>query len=99
MDARRRPREKALGMTTPGVIIGLGPVVWISVDHNRLGVTGALTAALVFALVGAALCVAAVRTCGLAATLQAAAISVAIGVVAVAGLLVLETSGWLYLTF
>jgi hypothetical protein len=99
MDARRRPRAKALGLTTPGVIIGLGPVLWLAVDHNRLGVTGALTAALVFALVGAALFVAAIRTCGLGATVQAAAISVAIGVVAVVGLLVLETSGWLYLTF
>jgi hypothetical protein len=99
VDARRRPRTKALGMTTPGVVVGLGPLVWVLVDHDRLGVTGVLAAVLVFALVGTALFVAAIRMCGPAASLQAAAISIAIGALAVTALLVLETSGWLYLTF
>jgi hypothetical protein len=99
MKARERPRMKALGITTPAVIVGLGPATWILVNSAYLDVSRALPAVAVFVLVGASLVLVAARTCGLTASSQAVAIAVGTGAVALAGLLILETNGWLYPTF
>lgn len=96
---RERPRMKALGITTPAVIVGLGPVTWILVNSEYLDVSRLLPAVAVFVLVGATLFLAAVRMCGPMASIQALAVSVGTGAAALAGLLILETNGWLYLTF
>lgn len=99
LQARERPRMKAQGITTPAVIVGVGPAAWILVNNEHLDVSRLAPAVTVFLLVGAALFLVAVRTCGPAASLQALAVSVGLGAAALAGLLVLETTGWLYLTF
>jgi hypothetical protein len=83
----------------PAVIVAVGPAAWILVNSEHLDVARLAPAVTVFLLVGIALFLVAVRTCGPAASLQALAVSVGIGAVALAGLLVLETTGWLYLTF
>jgi hypothetical protein len=99
MKARERPRMKALGITTPAVIVGVGPATWILVNSAYLDVSRSLPAVAVFVLVGASLVLVAARTCGRTASIQAVAIAVGISTVALAGLLILETNGWLYLTF
>lgn len=99
MKARERPRMKALGITTPAVIVGVGPATWFLVNSAYLDVSSALPAVAVFVLVGASLVLVAARTCGRTASIQAVAIAVGTGAVALAGLLILETNGWLYLTF
>jgi hypothetical protein len=95
----RRPRLKALGVVTPAVVVGCGPTLWILIHPENLEPSRLAPAALVFALAGAALLVYAVRTCGLAASVQAGVVSVGIAAAALVGLLWLQTHGWLYLTF
>jgi hypothetical protein len=99
MEPRERPRMKALGITTPAVIMGLGPATWLLVNSDYLDVSGKLAAVAVFGLVGASLFAVAIRLCGATASLQALAVSAGTGAAALAGLLVLETGGWLYVTF
>ncbi len=98
-NGRERPRLKALGLATPAVIVGGGPVLWILTNGEHLGLSGRVIAAGVFVLVGGALMLYAVRTCGLIVSLQALAVSAAIGAASLVGLLWLQTHGWLYLTF
>lgn len=96
---RARARTKALGITTPAVIVGLGPTAWLLVNTDHLDVSRLLPAVTVFVLAGATLFLVAVLTCGPSASVQALAFSVGAGAAALAGLLVLENTGWLYLTF
>lgn len=95
--SRERPRAKALGITTPAVIVGLGSTTWALVNREYLDLSRLVPA--VFLVVAAALFVVAVRSCGPRASGYALAVSVGTGAAAIAGLLVLETNGWLYLTF
>ncbi|HEX4976347.1 MAG TPA: hypothetical protein VFV40_00640 [Nocardioides sp.] len=99
LDGQVRPRLKALGLATPALIVGGGPLLWIWVHGRHLEVSGLLPAVAVFMIIGAALLVVAVRTSGRVPCLQAVALSTALGTVALGGLLALQTSGWLYLTF
>ena len=99
MDVRRKPRVKAVGITTPAVIVAAGPPLWLLVNGQYLDGSGLAPAVAFFVLVGVGLFVAAVRTCGPIASLQALALSVGLGGVALAGLWFLQTHGWLYLTF
>jgi hypothetical protein len=99
MDARTHPRLKALGITTAAVVAGVGPVLWVLVEGTYLQPSRLLPAVIVFALAGAALLVVAARSCGTLASVQALAISAALGAVALGVLLVLQTQGWLYRTF
>ncbi|MGH2398932.1 MAG: hypothetical protein ACRDF6_03730 [bacterium] len=99
MHGRERPTLKALGIAAPAVIVGVGPAVWLLVNGDYLSPSRLIPAAGVFALAGAAMLLYTVRTCGPIASLQALAISVGIGTTALAGLLWLQTQGWLYLTF
>ncbi len=94
-----RPLLKALGMTTPAVIVGAGPVLWLVVNGAYLPRSSRLPAVAVFMLAGAALLVTAVRTCGARASIQAVGLSLVLGAAALALLLGLQTTGWLYLTF
>lgn len=94
-----RPLRKAVGIATPAVIVGAGPVVWIATHGQSLELSRLLSAAAVFLLVGAGLLVYALRTCGPRAFIQALAVSIGISATALAGLLWLQTHGWLYLTF
>jgi hypothetical protein len=99
MDARTHPRLKAFGITTPAVVAGAGPVLWVLAEGMFLEPARLLPAVVVFAVAGLALLVVAVRACGALAAVQALAISAAIGAGALGVLLVLQTQGWLYLTF
>ena len=99
MKTRERSRMKALGITTAAVIIGLGPTVWVLVNTDSLDISRLVPAVAVFTLLGATLLLVAIRTCGPTASIQALAVSVGTGAAALAGLLILETNGWLYLTF
>jgi hypothetical protein len=99
MDARERPRLKALGITIPAVIVGAGPVLWVLVGGAYLEPSRLLPAVVVFVLAGVALLVVAIRTCGPLAAAQAVAVSATCGAAALGALLVLQTQGWLYLTF
>lgn len=99
MDGRRRPRLKALGLTTPAVIVGVGAPLWLLVNGQFLATSQLLPAAAAFVVAGAGLLLVAVRTCGPVASIQALALSVGIGGLALAGLWFLQTTGWLYLTF
>lgn len=99
MRARDKPRLKALGITTPAVIVGAGPVLWVVVSGAYLDPARLLPAVAVFVLAGVALLVVAVRACGPAAAVQAAVVSVAVGAAALVTLLFLQIHGWLYLTF
>jgi hypothetical protein len=99
MNGRERPKLKALGVATPAVIVGVGPALWLLTNGHYLEPSRLLPATAVFMLAGGALLLYAVRTCGPAASTQALAISVGIGAIALAGLLWLQTHGWLYLTF
>jgi hypothetical protein len=99
MDGRERPKLKALGVATPAVIVGVGPALWLLTNGRYLEPSRLLPAAAVFMLAGGGLLLYTVRACGPAASTQALAISVGIGAVALAGLLWLQTHGWLYLTF
>ncbi|HEX6875651.1 MAG TPA: hypothetical protein VF165_08335 [Nocardioidaceae bacterium] len=99
LDGRDRPRWKALGVATPAVIVGAGPVLWILTNGRYLEPSRLLSALVVFVLAGGGLLVYAVRTCGAIASLRASAVSVGLGAAALVGLLWLQTHGWLYLTF
>jgi hypothetical protein len=99
MNGRERPRLKALGVATPAVIVGVGPALWILTNGHSLDPSRLIPAAAVFVLAAGALLLYALRTCGPIASIQALAISVGIGAIALAGLLWLQTHGWLYLTF
>ena len=99
MNGRERPRLKALGVATPAVIVGVGPVLWLLTNGEYLGPSGLIPAAGVFVLAGGVLLLYAVRTCGPIASIQALLVSVGIGATALAGLLWLQTHWWLYLTF
>lgn len=99
MDGRERPRSKALGIATPAVILGAGPALWLLTNGRYIDPARVAPAAAVFVLAAGALLLYAVRTCGPIASVQALAISVGIGSVALGGLLWLETNGLLYLTF
>jgi hypothetical protein len=81
------------------VIVGCGPTLWIVTHSQNLEPSRLGPAAAVFVLAGASLLVYAVRTCGLAASARAVAVSVGIAAPALVGLLWLQTHGWLYLTF
>jgi hypothetical protein len=99
MNGPERPRLKALGIATPAVIVAVGPVLWILTNGDYLSPSRLIPAVGVFVLVGGALLLYTVRTCGPVASIQALAISVGIGATALVGLLWLQTHGWLYLTF
>lgn len=99
LDGRDRPRLKALGFATPALIVGGGPPLWIWVNGQSLNVPGLLPAVPVFMIIGAALLVVTARTCGRVPCLHALALSAGFGTVALGGLLILQTHGWLYLTF
>ena len=98
MPGHERPRRKALGVTTPAVIVGGGPALWILANGDHLGPARLTAAVGVFALAGVAMLLYAVRTCGLAASTQALAISIGLGATALGALWWLQTQGWLYLT-
>lgn len=98
-DSLLRPRLKAIGLTTPAVVVAGGPTLWILSHGASFGEARLVPAAAVFLLAGLSLLWYAVRTCGVTASAQALAASVGIGLVLVLGLLWLETQGWLYLTF
>lgn len=91
-------RWKAVGITTPAVVVGVGPLLWLVSQGDHLQVTRLLVAAGVFGLVAAVLVLVAIRACGPVASLQGMAVSVGLGLAALGGLLVLQTGGWLYLT-
>ena len=97
--ARRPARVKALGIMTPAVIVGLGPLVWNRLGGQYLPASRQLTVVAVFALAGLGLLAATIRTCGWRACLEAGSIALAAGVAALGGLWLLEAHGWLYLTF
>jgi hypothetical protein len=99
MDARERPRTKALGIVTPAVIVIVGPALWLLTNGDHLVRARLLPAAAVFVLAGGALLLYAVRTCGPLASSRAVLISVGNGAIALVGLLWMQTHGWLYLTF
>lgn len=99
LDGRDRPRLKALGFATPALIVGGGPPLWIWVNGQYLNVPGLLPAVAVFVFIGAASLVVTARTCGRVACLHALALSAGFGTVGLGGLLILQTHGWLYLTF
>ena len=99
MNGRERPRLKALGVATPAVIVGVGPALWLLTNGRYLDPARLIPAAAVFVLAAGALLLYAVRTSGPIASMQALAISVGIGAIALVGLLRLQTHGWLYLTF
>lgn len=99
MEVRERPRLKALGITTPAVIVSVGPLMWILTNSEYLDPSRLLPAVAVFVISGAALLLVAARTCGPIASIQALAISIGLGVASLVGLLMLQTHGWLYLTF
>lgn len=99
LDARDRPRRKALGFATPALIVAGGPPLWIWVNGRYLNVPGLLPAVAAFMCIGAALLVVTARTCGRVPFLHAMALSAGLGTVALGGLLMLQTHGWLYLTF
>jgi hypothetical protein len=69
------------------------------VSGAYLDASSRVPAVAVFLLVWAALVGVAARTCGLGACAQALALSIGLGGVALAGLWLLQTQGWLYLTF
>ena len=97
--APSRSRAKAIGIMTPAVIVGVGPLVWSALEGQYFEASRRLPVLAVFALAGLALVAATVRTCGWRACLRAGAIAFAAGAVALGGLWLLETRGWLYLTF
>ncbi|QNN51297.1 hypothetical protein [Nocardioides mesophilus] len=99
LDGHDRPRSKALGFATPALIIAGGPPLWIWVNGQHLNAPGLLPAVAAFTIIGAALLVVNARTCGRVPCLQALAISSGCGTIALGGLLMLQTHGWLYLTF
>lgn len=99
MDARARPTAKALGLVTPAAIVIAGPALWLLAGGGRLEAARLAPAAAVFALAGAALVLYAVRACGARAAGRAVVMSIGSGVVALAGLLWLQTHGGLYPTF
>ena len=99
MEARESPRLKALGITTPAVIVMVGPPMWLFINSEFLDGAGLLSAVAVFVLVGGVLLLVAARACGPIACLQALALSIGFGAAGLAGLLTLQTLGWLYLTF
>lgn len=99
MDVRERARLKALGIITPAVIVGVGPIVWLGTNGEHLDPARLSPAASVFVLVGVGLLAVAARVCGWFASFQGLALSLALGAAAIVGLLMLQTQGWLYLTF
>jgi hypothetical protein len=99
MSDRERPRLKAIGLATPAVILGAGPVLWILTNGDSLGPSRLIPASAVFVLAGGLMLVHAVRTCGPLACVQALVVAGAAGAVALVGLLWLQTHGSLYLTF
>jgi len=99
LDGRERPALKALGITTPALIVGLGPIVWILVESRYLEPSRLVPAVAVFTLAGAAMLSLAVRTCGPAASVRASMVSAGVSATAVVGLLLLQTHGLPYLTF
>lgn len=94
-----RARWRAVGITTPAVLVGAGPLLWLATQAEHLQVARVLWAAVVFGLVALALLAVAVRVCGPVASLQGLVVSAALGLAALGALLVLQTGGWLYLTF
>ena len=94
-----RARLKALGITTPALVVSVGPVLWILTNGTNLPVSQLLLALAVFVLVGVTLLVVTFRACGAAACAQGLLVSLGLCAVALGGLLMLETHGWLYLTF
>jgi hypothetical protein len=99
METRERPRLKAVGITTPALIVGVGPPLWLLVNGQYLDTARLLPAIVVFVIVGAALFLVTFRTCGPIVSMQALAVSFGFGAAALAGLWMLQTHGWLYLTF
>ena len=99
MSAPEHPRLKAVGLTMPAVVVGAGPSLWLLIGGAYLQTSNRLPAVAVFLLVAAVLLVVATRTCGPRACAHALALSIGLGGVALAGLWVLQTQGWLYLTF
>jgi hypothetical protein len=99
MEARVQPRLKASGMTTPAVIAAVGPPLWIWATSEYLDAARLLPAVATFVLVSAVLLLVSLRTCGAMACMHALALSTAVGAAALVALLVLQTQGWLYLTF
>lgn len=98
-DSLDRPRLKAIGIVTPAVLVGAGPVLWVLTNSAYLDLGRVVPAAVVFALVAGLLLTYAVRTCGAIPSVQAVAGSVGIGAAALFALLWLQVHGWLYLTF
>lgn len=99
MDARERARLKAFGITAPAVIVAVGPLVWLGTNGDHLDASRLSPAVAAFALVGATLLVITARSCGWIAGVQGLGLSLVSGGTALAGLLMLQTHGWLYLTF
>lgn len=99
VDVRERARLKALGIITPAVIVGVGPLLWLGTNGEYLDPSRLSPAAAVFVLASAGLLVLAARTCGFRASFQALALSLLSSATALIGLLMLQTHGWLYLTF
>ena len=98
-DADRGPRLKALGIATPAVVVGAGAPLWLLHFAANLDAAELLPAVVVFVVAGAALLVATARSCGLGPGIQGLAVSLGLAAAALVGLMVLQTHGWLYLTF
>jgi len=98
-DAEQSPRLKALGISTPAVIVGAGAPLWLLYFEGSLGAARLLPAVVVFVAAGAALLLAAVRSCGLGPSLQGLVVSLGFAAAALGALMFLQTQGWLYLTF
>lgn len=98
LDGQDRPRLKALGLVTPALIVGGGPPLMVWASGRFLNVPDVVPAVVVFMVIGAAQLLVAARTCGRVPCLHALALSTGFGAVALGGLFMLQTHGWLYLT-
>ena len=94
-----RQRLKALGIATPAVIVGAGAPLWLLHFGGSFDAVRLLPAVVAFVLAGTALLVVTARTCGLGPGFQGVMGSLGLAATALVALMVMQTHGWLYLTF
>lgn len=96
--AEVQPTRKALGLSTAALIVGLGPLVWFITSGQALHKDGIWVAIVFYGAVGVLLATLALRKCGIASFLRGLGLGAIASSVALAGLLVLQSTV-LYTTF
>lgn len=96
--AEGRPTQKAFGLSTAALAVGLGPLVWSITKGEALHKDGIWVAIAFYGAVGVLLGALALRFCGISSFLRGLGLAAVGSFVALAGLLVLQSTV-LYTTF